>query len=144
VIKIEQYGYVKGGELKILNRKRMDAEIKAFPDCDVEIIIKKKGKRSTPQNRYYWGVVVYEIKERLKELGHRTDPETVHEFLKQKFNSEKVVIPETAEVIEIGRTTTEMNKEEFNEFIERVREWASATLEIYIPDPGQQTEMFAA
>jgi hypothetical protein len=144
MLKIEQYGYVEDGLLKILNRKRMDAEIKAFPNCDVEIIIKKKGKRSGPQNRYYFGVVLKEIQLRLRELGTETDIETLHEWCKQKFNSEKIVVPETAELIEIGKTTTELNKEEFSEYVERIVEWAASSLCIYIPPPNTQTNLFAA
>lgn len=142
MVKVDTYGFIKDGVLKILNRHRFDAEIKSLPDCEVEIIVKKKGKRSSQSNRYYFGVVVREIRERFKELGHRVDSETVHEFLKQKFNAEKVVIPETAEVIEIGKTTTEMNKDEFFEYVEQIRQWASAVLEIYIPDPNTQAKIF--
>jgi hypothetical protein len=144
MVKIEQYGYVKDGELKILNRKRFNAEIKAFPDCDVQITIKKRGKRSSQQNRYYWGVIVDEIRHELLRRGNRFDSDTIHEFLKQKFNSAKVVVETTGELIEIGKSTTEMNKDEFTEYIERIREWAAQSLEITIPDAGEQTKLFAA
>lgn len=142
--KFEGHGYIEDGKLHIINRKRMNEDLRTFKNCDVTIIIKKRGKRSLPQNAYYWGVVVKEIQLRMRELGNDVDCDTVHEFLKLKFNPERVVVPETAEVIEMGKTTTELNKDEFTEYIEQIKQWASVTLGIYIPDAGQQTEMFAA
>lgn len=141
--KCETYGHIEDGRLIIHNRKRLNEDLRTFKDCDVTITIKKRGKRSLPQNSYYWGVIVKEIQLRFRELGNDVNCETVHEFLKQKFNPEKVVTSQ-AEIIEIGGTTTEMNKDQFSEYCEKIKEWASGILEIYIPDPGQQTEMFAA
>jgi hypothetical protein len=141
--KTEQYGYIQDGQLHILNKQRLAEDLRQFKPCDVVITIKKRGKRSILQNAYYWGCVVKEIQLRFRELGHDVETDDVHEFLKQKFNYEKIVTPQ-AEVIEVPKSTTEMNKEEFSEYVERIKEWASSTLEIYIPDAGQQTQMFAA
>jgi hypothetical protein len=141
--KTEQYGYIQDGKLHIMNKKRLADDLRQFKPCDVVVVIKKRGKRSILQNAYYWGVVVKEIQLRFRELGHDVETDDVHEFLKQKFHSEKIVTPQ-AEVIEVPKSTTEMNKGEFSEYVERIKEWASCTLEIYIPDAGQQTEMFAA
>jgi hypothetical protein len=143
-MKIQQYGYIKDGVLKILNKKRLDAEVKDCPNMDVQIIIKKKGKRSSQSNRYYWGVIVEEIRLELLRRGYRYDAETVHEWLKLKFNPEKIVIEETGEVIEIGQTTTEMNQQENGEYMERIIEWAASSLEIHISPPNTQTNLFAA
>jgi hypothetical protein len=142
--KLTAYGEVKNGGLTITNEKRLSEDLKKFPDCDVEMIIKRKGQRSNPQNRYYWGIVITEIKLRLRELGNDFDSETVHEFLKQKFNGEKIIIPGTGEIIEVGQTTTELNKEEFSIYLEQVIRWANQTLEIIIPEAGEQTQMFNA
>lgn len=145
MVKIEQYGFVKDGELKILNRKRMDAEIKAFPNCDVQIIIKKKGKRSNPQNRYYWGIVIDAIRREFLRRGDKYTPEEIHEGLKAKFNPKSTGDKETGDVLFItGETTTEMNKDEFGEYLNRIIEWVNKNLEIEIPEAGKQTEMFAA
>jgi len=141
MVKTEHYGYVKDGVLVAVNKNRLAQDLKQFPDCDVVLTIKKRGKRSLLQNNYYHGVVVKEIQIRLRELGHDVDCDTVHEFLKCKFNSEKVVTPQ-AEVIEVPKSTTEMNKGEFVEYVERIRAWAADMLEIWIPDPGQQSALF--
>lgn len=139
--KTENFGYVQDGKLHIMNRMRMDENLRQFKDCDVTITIKKRGKRSILQNSYYWGVVVKEVQLRFRELGHDVEIDDVHEFLKGKFNADRIVTPQ-AEVVEVPKSTTEMNKTEFIEYVERIKEWASAVLEIYIPEAGTQTEIF--
>lgn len=140
--KIEVFGYVQDGKLVIQNRNRLEEDLRHFKPCDVIVTIKKRGRRSILQNAYYWGVIVKEIQLRLRELGNDVDTDAVHEFLKGKFHTEQVVT-EQAEVFDIPKSTTEMNKDEFSEYIERIKEWASSVLEIYIPDAGQQVQMFA-
>jgi hypothetical protein len=142
-MKIEALGYIKEGGLKILNRKRFEADLKEVKDCDVEVIVKKRGKRSSPQNRYYWSCVVDEIRRELKKRGTRATAEEVHEALKLKFNPVRVGDKESGEVLlEIGGTTTAMNKTEFAEYLDRIIEWANTSLEIVIPEAGEQTKMF--
>lgn len=140
--KTRQYGFIQHGKLHLSNRKRFSDDCRQFKDCDVEIIIKKKGKRSSQANRYYWGCVVEEIRLNMLDRGYRYEAETIHEFLKGKFNFEVVVIEATGERIDIPSTTTDMNKDEFYEYVERVREWAAISLELNIPDPETQLEMF--
>lgn len=141
--KAEHRGYITdSGKLIILNRHRMEEDLRHFKPCDVDIIVKKRGKRSILQNAYYFGVVVKEVQLRFRELGHDVDTDTVHEFLKQKFWFEQIVTPQ-AEVIQVPKSTTEMNKDEFSEYIERIKDWAGAVLEIYIPEANTQVEMFA-
>lgn len=139
--KIESYGYIKGGKLTILNRKRMDQEVSECKDMDVVIIIKKKGKASSAQRRYYFGVVVKEITIRLKELGNDVDEELVHEFLKLQFNKQ-YIRNEDGEVIgEIGGTTTDHNVEERMDYIDACIQFAAEKLGIYIPPPSTQTSI---
>lgn len=141
--KVEYFGQIVNGGLEITNEKGLARDLKQFKDCEIVMIIKKRGKRSHPQNRYYWGVVIAEIRIRLRELGNEFDAETVHEFLKAKFNGEKIEIPGTGEQIEIGQTTTDMTVEDFSEYLERVIRFANETLEIIIPEAGTQTKMFS-
>jgi hypothetical protein len=145
VTKAESYGHIENGELKIVNRTRFLAELREFKNCEVQIIVKKRGKRSTQANRFYWGVVIEEIRHEFIRRGNRFSPEEIHEALKLKFNPHKEIDENTGEVLlEIGQTTTEMNKEEFGAYLDRVIEWCNTSLEIIIPEPGQQSEMFAA
>jgi hypothetical protein len=141
--KIEVAGQIKNRKLTILNKTRLQQELDSFEDCDVQIVIKKRGKRSSQQNRYYFGVVIDEIRRELLRRGTRATAEEVHEALKLKFNPHREVNTETGQVLlEIGQTTTDMNKQEFGEFIDRIIQWAAESLEITIPSPGEQVKMF--
>lgn len=136
MVKITAYGTVKDGRLTIANRKRLEQDLRSFRNCTIEITIKKKNTRSSQQNRYYWGVVVKEIQLRLNDLGNDFEPETVHEFLKDKFNK-KEIVGEGGEVIDfLGASTTEMNKEEFGVYVDKIIEWAASFLSIAIPLPN--------
>jgi hypothetical protein len=139
---IEAYGFVKSGQLHLLSRERLLDQLRTFKDCDVRVIIKRKGKRSLPQNRYYFGVVLNEIRLALLERGYRYDIDQLHEWAKQTFNKEKIEIEATGEQLEIGGSTTEMNKDEFSSYVDRIREWAALSLEITIPNPGEQEALF--
>lgn len=140
--KTEQFGYVdKSGKLHIINKQRLEEDLRHFKPCDIVMTIKKRGKRSILQNAYYWGVVVKEIQLRFRELGTDVETDDVHEFLKQKFHFEQVITPQ-GEPINVPKSTTEMNKTEFGEYVDRIKDWAAYTLEIYIPEAGTQTEMF--
>lgn len=102
---------------------------------------RKRSRRSDPQNRYYFGIVIKEIGIRLRDLGHQwLEDEDVHEMMKQKFNFERIV-SDHGEALDLPKSTASMTTTQFSEYIERVRQWAADFLEIYIPDPGQQTEM---
>jgi hypothetical protein len=143
-MKIEVYGYIKNKKLTISNRRRLEADLQTFPDSDVVVIIKRRGKRSSPQNRYYWGVVIDSIRREFKRRGTITEPETIHEALKAKFNPEKLANKDGEPILEIGGSTTAMNKAEFAEYLERVIMWCNESLEIDIPEAGSQTQLFAA
>lgn len=135
------YGIIKDGRLTLANRKRFEADLLSFKDCTVELSVRKKNRRSTPQNKWYWGVVVKEIEIRLKELGNDFDSDTVHEFLKDKFNK-KEVIGEGGEVLDyIGGSTTEMNKEDFLLYADKIVQWAAETLCIAIPLPNTDLQL---
>lgn len=140
--KVEAFGYIESGQLKITGRKRLDMALKAMPDMDVEIIIKKRGKATDAQRRYYFGVVVKEITARLKEMGNDVDEELTHEFLKLEFNKNYLRDEDGTVIGTVGGTTTEQNIEERAEFIERCIRWAAETLELSIPAPNSQAAFF--
>ena len=56
----ETNGVIKNGVLSIRNRKLFDKAVLSFGDCEIELKISKKSRnRTSPQNRYYWGVIVF-------------------------------------------------------------------------------------
>jgi hypothetical protein len=141
---IRYYGKIEGGKLKIFRQPQFLEEVKTSADRDVEIIVKDRGRFTLPQNRYYRGIVVPTIRQFLYECGNRLSDEDVHLMLKLKFNPQNVH-NQHGEVIESRPgSTTELNMTEMGAYIDQVIEWAREVLELQIPPPGQQTELFAA
>lgn len=139
---IKHYGEIEQGKLLVYNRQRLNSDIAQMKDCEVEITIKRKGRRSLQQNRYYWGCVIPEILNDLKRRGNDFDADTMHEYLKQQFNYDKVIIEETGQVLEMPKKTSELNTEEFTEYLFKITQWAAETLSLYIPEPNTQTALF--
>lgn len=137
--KLDLYGTVDGsGKLTLQNRQRLIQWCSENKDKAVRIRFTRRYKqRSHPQNSYYWGVVICEIANRLRDLGHQwLDDEDVHTMMKLKFNYE-VVRSEDGEMLELPKSTTSLTTVEFMEYIDRVRQWAAGFLDIYIPDPNE-------
>jgi hypothetical protein len=141
--KLSLYGSIdEAGKLSIHNRQRLLEWARQHPGKNVVIKFERKGsKRSSPQNRYYWGCVIKEITLRLRDLGHQwlTD-EDVHDMMKLKFNHEQIV-SEEGEVLELPKSTTTLTKTQFAEYVDNIRMWASGFLGINIPDPNQDLTM---
>jgi hypothetical protein len=141
--KLELYGSIDDkGALSIHNRQRLVEWARQYPGKNVVIKFERKGsKRSSPQNRYYWGIVIKEITLRLRELGHQwiTD-EDVHDMMKLKFNYEQIV-SEQGEVLELPKSTSTLTKTQFAEYVDNIRMWAAGFLGVNIPDPNQDLMM---
>lgn len=142
MVKIEHSGYLKNGKLYFNNYRRFEQEVKPLPDCDVDIIIKKKGKASSESRKYYFGVVVKEITGRLIELGNEVDEVVVHEFLKLQCNKTYLRDEEGTIIGEVGGSTTDHNPEERAEYIERCIRFAAEKLDISISPPNTQEQLF--
>ena len=140
--KVTAYGWIdKDGVLHLHNRKRMQEELRQIKPCDVELTIKKRGKRSLPQNNFYWAVVVKEIQVAFNERGVYMNDEEVHTFLKLHFNP-VFMRGEEDEAIQLPGSTAELNKDGFSEYIERIAEWAAKKLDLVLPEPNTQTQLF--
>lgn len=137
--RLELAGHIdEKGVLHVHNRPRLQEWARHYPGKNVVIKIERKGsKRSSPQNRYYHGVVCKEITLRLRELGHTwINDDDVHELLKLKFNYEQVV-SEHGEVLELPKSTATLTKTQFAEYVDKIRMWASDFLSIQIPGPNE-------
>lgn len=131
--------YIRGGD--VVNKNTVK---KAFdlPDGGYELKITKKNKRSLSQNAYYWACVVPMIQQGLKDLGHDLALQETHDFMKARFNSREIVNPETGEVISVPKSTSDLNKTQFGEYIERIQRFAAEYLDIVIPNPNEQVKIF--
>lgn len=103
---------------------------------EVSLILQEwKNDRSDNQNRYYWGIPIKMISE---YTGY--SDEEVHELLKSLFLKKKVDVKTTKGITErhtiVGSTAT-LNTAEFEEYLAKVRQWASEELNIYVPEPNE-------
>lgn len=132
--KIEYTGTVDElGTLKIINRRQFDESLKSFAGKEVEIIVqRKKSRRSDPQNKYYWAVVVTECQQGFRELGNDWSKEQVHDFLKTNYNYREVVNESTGEVLRYPLSTARLTKSEFSEMIEKIIRFAAEYLNVQI------------
>lgn len=88
---ITTYGTISGGKLLINNRNRFLNEISRLKDCTVELIVKAKNTRTTPQNKYLWGCVYKELQIAMNAYGNELSVEDIHEYCKIEFNKIPVV-----------------------------------------------------
>lgn len=125
----------EAGNLIIADSYRFRKYVETLGDGELEIVVRgAKSDRSNPQNRYYWGVVISLIAD---HTG--VDQMDLHEILKNKFLREVVCFQtKTGKQLEIvGRSTTELKTNEFEEYLAQVRAWAGAELGIAIPLPNE-------
>lgn len=75
-----------------------------------------KVRRSLPQNRYYWGVVLTTFAD---ACGYET--EDVHEIFKRRFAGYTMkTFPGSKGRIKVPNSTSGMNKEEFGKYLDKV------------------------
>jgi len=107
--------------------------IRSLRDGVYSIIImprEAKKVRSLQQNSYYWGVVIKHISD---HLGY-TDQET-HELMKVTHNAKNLIV--NGEEIKIGISTSVLSTIQFEEYLEKIRQWASIYLGVSIPLPHE-------
>lgn len=126
-------------EGKVTNPKPLKTLISSLKDGKYLVEIAAHNRRSNPQNRYYFGLVIPMVQEGIKHLGTDLTKEECHEFLKARFNSEELINEDTGEMIQIPRSTTSMSKSNFADYIGKIQQFASEFLNVVIPDPGVQT-----
>jgi hypothetical protein len=133
-MKFTIFSNIKNGKLSKTAVELIQAALRNFEGKRIEITIDKiKSTRSQQQNRYYWGGVVKILS---VELGYTS--EEIHDLLKLKFLKRNIVIGVEEEVI--VKSTTELTKSEFMDYIASIQQWASE-LNIIIPDPNTQVDM---
>lgn len=135
------HGHIsEDGTLKIVNRKGLNDWIRNNPGRNIKLSIElKRKKRTTPQNAYYWGAIIPLITQAMNDLGNEFDEDTAHDFLKKEFNYKE--IESNGHNIRIPVSTTKLTTVEFNEYIEKIQQFAATVLGIVIPDPNQALQI---
>jgi hypothetical protein len=130
------------GILKISNRKQFDADLKEFAGKYVFVeVTRKRSKRSDNQNRYYWSGVIPMVRLGLKDLGYKLSIEDTHLFLRNKFLLEEMVNGDGELIGSRVKSTTELNKMQFGDYISEIQQFSTEYLGVIIPDPETQTTL---
>lgn len=136
------------GQLKIVNRKGFDQDMKTFAGQRLILRVKKYRKsRSTKQNSYYWGAVISYVEDGLVNMGfdrHLLSSENIHHMLRDKFLKEDIGVSEgnhAGEFVTMVRSTTDLSTTEFMDYIADIQKWAAEFLNIVIPSPGEQSDL---
>lgn len=150
-IKLSYYGRVKEGKIA-LPRKRLHTEVVGtFEGHSIEVIFqRKRNRRSSPQNRYYWSVVIPFVLRAFIDLGHRElqegnkhHHEMIHEVLKDRFLDNGIELSDAdGQVIDGPSSTTRCTTTEFMDYLAQIQQWAAESLNTVIPDPNEQLEVF--
>ena len=102
-------------------------------------VLPAKHKRSLPQNRYYWGVV-------LEDIADQTGfwPDEIHDFNKVNFGM-KTTYYIDGEAHELVKGLSKMGRVKATEFVNRVIEhWTSKGIAIREPNQLTQEEILQA
>jgi len=130
---VKHYFHVREGSIGKDGWAILWGEFSKHEGKDVCVSITRGRKRSSPQNNYYWGVVIPLAWQGLVDLGNDCDEEDVHEYLKERFGKRKVMQDYT-----IAESTTKMTTLEFEEYLERIKRFAAVDLCVNIPDPNYE------
>ena len=128
---------VKNGSLT-RNRNLIKDAIATFEGKQIVIKIEKfKKKRSTQQNRFYFGIVIPIVQNCLKEAGHIMTNESTHDLIKLKFLKETLFVNETTgEVIERIKSTTELSTSQFMDLLAEINNFTFEYFGVSLPSPN--------
>ena len=128
---------VKNGSLT-RNRNLIKDAISTFEGKQLVIKIEKfKKKRSTQQNRFYYGVIIPIVQNCLKEAGHIMTNESTHDLIKLKFLKETLFVNEiTGEVIERIKSTTELSTSQFMDLLAEINNFTLEYFGVSLPSPN--------
>jgi hypothetical protein len=94
----------------------------------------RKRTRTLDQNSYYWVAICAPLGHWLTEQsGEPFTKDDAHEYLKSRFTPvREPVIKSTGEVMEIRRSTSDLDTLEFSDYVERCIDWMAEFCEINV------------
>src|SRR5574343_1605995 len=128
---------IQNGKLILNDKDKFNRLINKYKNQSVYVIIEKAlPKKTDPQNKYYWGVVVeHEVKAFEDATGDVYTKEDLHEFNKSKFFCKEILIED--EVLKIPLSTKDFDIKEFSDKLAEIRKWFQTTLNYTIPEPNE-------
>lgn len=126
----EMTGFVKDGVLKLRAAKRAEEEFKRWRDGEVIVTVERQhATRSLDQNALYFAGYVNPVAD---YTGY--SPRQIHALFKKMFLPKQridIVDKKTGAVVEEvdleQLTTTVLNKIEFSEYLNHIRDWVDET-----------------
>ena len=105
---------IESGKLVLKEREAYLSFLNTL-DGEVEVVVRKPRKnRTTPQNDYYWGIVLPTIAE-----STGSTKEELHEVFKRMFLTARIIKYREKE-IRVPGSTALISTKEFVEYIERI------------------------
>jgi hypothetical protein len=131
-------GVLHGGKLRLDDKLGFAADIAGMKDGSIVLTVvhgTEKAIRSTRANRYYYGVVLKAIK---GETGQ--DLDDIHDFMCQRFLTRRMFLVNNrsgeVEEGEVAGRSSKLSPDDFFEFVEKVRLFATEFFGIRIEDPN--------
>jgi len=110
--------------------KELRATLANLPD-EIEVVLRNEhSSRTTPQNKYYWSVVIEILSQ---EFGYVKDE--MHEILKTQFLKNYIMLHDKE--VEIVRSTTDLTTMEMEDYLAKIRMWALEEHHVKIPLPNE-------
>ncbi len=140
--KVEIISRFENGKM-VRNRGLFVQALEQFQNTDIVITIQKKRiKRSTNQNSYYWGIIIPLVRNGLHDAtGEVFDASETHNFLKSQFCYKELINEDTGEIVKIPKSTTDNSTTEMEIYHEQIRNFAQEFLNIRIPLPHEDLKL---
>lgn len=131
-------GRKKDGDFKIYRRKDMQDLIDTMEDGEYELTISKKKKKSSDEQRgFYFDCFLQEQIDCFKEFwGETYTKKAMHQWNKDKFWGEEKI--HNGEIIMMPGTSTDKSTVEWEEVLEKIRQWFRLTFDWEISYPDHQ------
>lgn len=145
-MKLELFADVtEQGSLTNSKQSELNRFVESFAGKRIKISVERKyNQRSNNQNRFFHGVVIPIIQQGLIEAGWNEAKsfEWTKDFIKMNCLVKEYVNENTGEVKKSIGKTSELSTSEFMNLISEIQQWASEYLNVYVPEPNEQIEIF--
>lgn len=136
---IEFESIVSGGHLSPLVRGQIGEAMRRAEGKRLKVKLQEvKRHTTTPQRKYYFGVVVPMVKQMFIEAGNMVDSDEVHDYLKEHVGKLTKYITLRGESKKVVRSIMDTETPEFSEYLEVVWAWA-ASMGLSIPHPSERS-----